>query len=121
MAFHISDIREDHVWWFGEIYSVLAAFADKPEYAISRIGEGRISIPDDQANDLGNFLRVILESYPAAIDLHVVKAAAKIDAILTRKSAGGEAFDEWFWTNAGFERHPEWKEIRSIAREFLLR
>jgi hypothetical protein len=121
VPFDVSQIKNDHFWLFGQIYAVLSAFADDPEKVISRIGGGTVSIPDDQANDLGNSLRVILQHYPGAVELKLVERAARFDEIFTRKSAGGEAFDEWFWTNAGFERHPEWDEIRAAAREFLIR
>ncbi len=57
-------IDDCDIWLFRELYAVLASFADKPQNSISRIGGGRISIPDDQGNDLGHFRQVILEKYP---------------------------------------------------------
>ena len=103
------------------LYSVLACFADDPQNSISRIGGGRISVPDDQANHLDHFLRAILEKYPDAADIRVVRVAQEIDAICGRRSLGGEAFDEFFWTNAGFQRHEDWLRIRELARTFLIR
>jgi hypothetical protein len=114
-------IDERDIWLFRELYFVLASFADTPEDTISRIGGGRISIPEDQANDLDHFRRVILERYPEATSLEVMRVATEIDAILSRRSLGGEAFDEHFWTNAGFQRHEDWLKIRELARAFLIR
>jgi orotate phosphoribosyltransferase len=59
-------IDERDMCLFRELYSVLACFADDPQNSISRIGGGRISVPDDQANHLDHFLRAILEKYPDA-------------------------------------------------------
>lgn len=114
-------IEECDLWWFRELYSVLAAFADEPGNTITRIGDGRISIPEDQAEDLVHFRECILTKYPGAADLLVMQVAGEIDAILDRKSRGGEAFDEWFWTNDGFQQHTDWSTIRERARAFLLR
>jgi hypothetical protein len=114
-------IEECDLWWFRELYFVLAAFADDPEYTISRIGGGSISIPDDQATHLDHFRRCILEKYPGCSDFEVMRVAREIDAILSRRSRGGEAFDAQFWTNAGFQRHEDWLTIRELAREFLIR
>lgn len=114
-------IDERDYWCFGQLYSVLAAFADEPSNTISRIGGGRISIPDDQANDLHIFRTTILEKYPDAADLEVMQVAAEIDDILLKYSRGGESFDEWFWTNKGFMEHPDWEKIRGLSRAFLVR
>lgn len=114
-------IDDCDIWLFRELYAVLASFADKPQNSISRIGGGRISIPDDQGNDLGHFRQVILEKYPDVAGLEVMRVATEIDAILSRRSFGGEAFDEYFWTNAGFQRHEDWLRIRELARAFLIR
>jgi hypothetical protein len=116
-----SGIQECDFWLFGQLYSVLAAFADDPANVIIRIGGGRISIPNDQANDLDHFRKAILGRYPEAADLQVMKVVAEIDEILDRYSLGGESYDEWFWTNAGFERHLVWDKIRELARAFLVR
>ena len=114
-------IKECDVWLFRELYSVLAAFADEPQYTIDRIGAGQIAIPDDQASHLHHFRRAILENYPDLANLEVVRAATEIDAIIDRRSRGGEAFDESFWTNEGFKDHVDWLKIRRIARDFLVR
>ena len=114
-------VEEGDYWWFVELYATLGAFADKPTNTISRIGSGRISIPEDHANHLANFRHCILAKYPNAEDLQVMRIAAEIDAILNQKSRGGESFEEEFWTNKGFISHPEWAKIRSIARAFLAR
>jgi hypothetical protein len=114
-------IQECDVWLFRELYFALAAFADDPQNTISRIGGGRISIPDDQANDLHNFLRCILEKYPDLASLAVMRVATDIDEIFSRRSLGDEAFDEWFWTNEGFQRHEDWLKIRELTRGFLIR
>jgi hypothetical protein len=117
----ISNIQESDLWSFGELYSVLTVFADDPTKAIIRIGGARISIPEDQANHLDHYYNLLIAKYPDAADLAVMKVVGQIDAILDRKSRGGESFDEWFWSNAGFERHPDWITIRELSREFLLR
>lgn len=114
-------IHERDMWWFRELYGVLACFADDPRNSISRIGGGRISVPEDQASHLDHFLRVILENYPDAADLAVVRVAKEMDAVLSRRSRGGEAFDEFFWTNVGFQRHDDWLTIRELSRAFLIR
>jgi hypothetical protein len=114
-------IDERDMCLFRELYDVLVCFADDPQNSISRIGGGRISVPDDQANHLDHFLRAILEKYPDATDLTVVRVAKEIDAVFGRRSLGGEAFDESFWTNAGFQRHEDWVRIRGLARAFLIR
>lgn len=115
------DIQECDFWWFGQLYSVLATFADDPANVIIRIGGGHISIPNDQANELGNLRQTILGKYPEAADLQVMRAVTEINEILARYSRGGDSFDEWFWTNAGFERHPVWDKIRELSRAFLVR
>lgn len=76
---------------------------------------------DDQANDAHHFRRSILEKYPSFASRVVMRVATDIDAILSRRSYGGESFDEWFWTNKGFLRHEDWQSIRELAREFLIR
>jgi hypothetical protein len=116
-----SGIQECDFWALGELYSVLAAFADGPTNVISRIGGGRISIPEDQANHLHNYYDLLRSKYPDAANMEVMKVVAEVDAILDRNSLGGESFDEWFWTNGGFERHDDWIKIRELSRAFLLR
>ena len=114
-------VDECDYWCFGQLYSVLAAFADDPTNAISRIGGRRISIPEDQANELHNFRTTILAKYPDAADLEVMRVVSEIDEILSKHSLGGESFDEWFWTNKGFMEHPDWEKIRELSRAFLVR
>ena len=115
-------VKECDVWLFRELYFVLADFADDPQNTISRIGGGRISIPDDRGNDLHRFRRAIVENYPdLATSLEVMQVATEIDGILDRRSRGGEGFEEWFWTNKGFLRHDDWLRIRELARDFLIR
>jgi hypothetical protein len=106
---------------FGELYAVVTAFADAPENTISRTGGGRISVTDDYANHLANFRKCILEKYPGAADAAIMQLVEELDSILTRRSFGGEAFEEEFWTNEAFQRHPDWQMIREKAWEFLLR
>lgn len=114
----VDDINECDYWWFGQLYSVLANFADDPENTISRLGP--ISIQDDLACDLDHFRRCILEKYPNAIDLEVMRVVTEINGILSRYSRGGESFDEWFWTNKGFMTHFDWDKIRELARAHLV-
>jgi hypothetical protein len=113
-------IEDCDLWWFRELYAILAAFADEPGNTIARIGES-ISVPEDQAEDLDHFRGCILAKYPAASDLGVMEVVEGIDAILDRRSRGGEGFEEGFWSNQGFREHPDWREIRNRARSFLLR
>jgi hypothetical protein len=117
----VGGIKDSDIFWFCELYSVLAAFADEPTNVISRIGGGRISIPEDQANHFGHYRECVLQTYPDAANLELMKVVTKIDAILDNRSLGGEAFDESFWTNGGFMRHPDWVCIRRLAREYLIR
>ena len=63
----------------------------------------------------------VFAKYPDAADLQVMRVVAEIDEILARKSENGESFEEWFWTNEGFLRHPVWGEIRELSRAFLVR
>ena len=115
-------IKECDMWLFRELYFVLADFADDPQNTISRIGGGRISIPEDRANDLHHFRRAIVENYPhLAAGLEVIQVATEIDAILARRNRDGEGFEKWFWTNKGFLQHDDWLTIRDIARNFLIR
>lgn len=114
-------IEDADVWLVRELYFALAAFADAPQYTISRIGGGRISIPEDQANDLDYFMRCVLEKYPWSEELSLMRVVSEIDVILTRRSVDGDAFDESFWTNEGFSGHPDWLQIRELARAFLIR
>lgn len=114
----VDDIRECDYWWFGQLYSVLADFADDPENTISRLG--RISIQDDLANHLDHFRTCILEKYPKAVDLEVMRVVTEINEILSRYSRGGESSDEWFWTNRGFMTHFDWDKIRKLARAHLV-
>jgi hypothetical protein len=117
----VDGVKERDFFLFGELYSVLAAFADDPSNTISRIGGGRISIPEDQSNHLDHYRRAILGKYPEAANLEVMRVVAEIDDIFSRYSAGGDSFDEWFWTNEGFQQHPIWDRIRELARAFLVR
>jgi hypothetical protein len=117
----LRDIKESHYWVFGEIYSVLAAFADDPNNVISRIGGGRIRVAEDQASHLHEMLRTIVENYSDADELEVIRVARKIHAMLAERSANGDLFDPTFWKNSGFIRHPDWADIRDRAREFLIR
>ena len=117
----LRDIKEPDYWLFGEVYAVLTAFADDPNNVIARIGGGRINVADDQANDLHEYLLKILSHYPEAADLGVIKVAQRILRMLDERSADGELFDPSFWKNSGFIRHPDWADIRDIAREFLIR
>ena len=114
-------IEDVDLWWFRELYFIPAAFADEPGNTISRIGEGRISLPDDQANDLAHFRECVLAKYPQAAHLQVMVVVAAIALILDSRSPRSESFQPWFWTNEGFASHHDWAETRSIARGFLLR
>jgi hypothetical protein len=113
-------IEDCDLWWFRELYAILAAFADEPGNTIARIGES-ISVPEDQAEDLAHFRSCILAKYPAASGLAVMGVVEGIDAILDRRSRGGDGFEEGFWSNQGFREHPDWQEIRDRSRLFLLR
>ncbi|OJW17878.1 MAG: hypothetical protein BGO49_30790 [Planctomycetales bacterium 71-10] len=117
------EIEECDLWWFRELTSVLGAFADDPEHTISRVGGGgEIAIGEDLAEDLHHYLvDCILAKYPEAAGLAIVQAAREIESALARKSFGGEAFEEDFWSNASFRDHPEWEAIRDRARAFLMR
>ena len=105
-----NDIRECDYWLFGQLYSVLADFADDPENVINRLGG--ISIQDDLTNHSAHFRTSILEKYPNAADLEVMRVVTEINEILSRYSRDGESFDEWFWTNRGFMTHFDWDKIR---------
>ena len=50
-----------------------------------------------------------------------MKVLAEINTLLDQRSNGGELFDEWFWTNDGFQHHGDWIKIREKARDVLLR
>jgi len=115
-----STIKECDMWLFGQVYAVLACFADLPKNSINRIGNGLVGVPDDQANELEQMLKAILSSYPHAKDFAVIRIAKEMDAIFGRYSLHGDLFDAAFWTNEGFEHHEGWQRIRSMAREFLL-
>lgn len=114
-------IEDTDVWLFRELYFVLATLADEPQNTIQRIGKGRISVPDDQANDLEHFRRCILEKYPWSADRMVIRTATAIDAILSRHNRSSRESEDWFWTNAGFLRHDDWATIRELPRELLVR
>lgn len=114
-------IRECDMWLLGQLYAILACFADLPKNSINRIGHGLIWVPDDQANELDQMLQAVLSNYPQAKDFEVVRVAMEMDAIFGRYGLHGDLFDEAFWTNEGFENHEGWQKIRSMAREFLLR
>lgn len=116
------EVEECDWWWFRELAAVLAAFADHPEHTIARVGGGKIDVGEDLGEDLEHFLDFcILAKYPDAAGLAVVQAGREIEAILARKSLGGEGYEEAFWSNESFRDHPEWKAIRGRARAFLLR
>ncbi|TWU50718.1 hypothetical protein Poly51_40110 [Rubripirellula tenax] len=117
----IDQIAARDFWCFGQLYAVLAAFADDPSNTISRIGGGRISVPDDQANELHNFRTTVLANYPDAAELELMQVVARVDSILSERSRGSAQFDEYFWTNKAFADHPDWDRIRMMAREFLVR
>ena len=114
-------IDEPDFSWLREVYDVLAAIADAPANTIGRIGGGKIFVADDLANHLDHFLQCMQTKYPESETLTVINVARQIDDILTRRSRGGESFDEWFWTNDGFENHADWNTIREMSREFLAR
>ena len=65
----IDGVEECDWWAFGELYSVLVAFADEPTQAIARIGGGRISIPEDQANHLDHFYNYLERNIPNPLAL----------------------------------------------------
>ncbi len=50
-----------------------------------------------------------------------MRGVAEIEAILDRRSLGGESFEEWFWMNDGVQRQPDCVKIRELARAFLVR
>jgi hypothetical protein len=113
---------EERDWWaFRELYSVLIAFADEPAQAISHIGGGRISLPEDQANHLDHFYNYLRTKYPEVAQLELMTLAAFFNDMLAERSRGGALFDEYFWTNDGFQHHPDWIAIRTKARQFLIR
>lgn len=114
-------IDEADYWWFVEIYSILAALADKPSHVISRLGGGRILVAEELATQLHQIYRAIIAKYPRASEWDVIKISAEIDSALAERSADGELFDKTFWSNAGFIRHPNWLTIRTLARSFLIR
>lgn len=66
-------VEDGDVWWFREIYSVLCAFTDAPSNSIKRIGNGQIPVPDDQANQLDNFLECIRGKYPQLKDSRSIR------------------------------------------------
>lgn len=117
----LDGIKDSDIWWFGELYSILVAFADEPTNVLSRIGGGRISVPEDHANHLDVYRKCVLQTYPEAANLDLMKVVTRIDAILRSRSLDGEAFDESFWTNSGFMHHADWVDIRRLAREYLIR
>ncbi len=112
-------IQEHDLWWFRELYSILAAFADEPENSIARLNG--VSVPEDQAEDLHHFRDCILSKYPDATRFAVMEVVEEINSILDRRSLQGGDLDVNFWTNQGFASHPDWKTIRGWARAFLLR
>lgn len=118
MNLHI--IEEGDIWLFARIYSTLASFADSPQNVIDKTSS-HYSLPDDQANDLDNCLRVILTKYPNAISFKVIAIAKEIDDILDYYSLNGPGFEEFFWTNEAFAIHDGWTKIRTMSRQFLLR
>lgn len=115
------EIAESDRHFFGFLYTVIADFADAPDLAISRISGGRFFVADDLASTLSNYYRLVHNKYPAAADLELMQFAAKLDAIFASRSRGGNGFDEMFWTNEGFQNHPDWQRIREEARTFLMR
>jgi hypothetical protein len=115
------DIHDDHIWRFLQLHFVLGEFADKPESVISRTGGGQIHVADDLANHLAVYLSFVLDNYPEAAGLEVVKMAASISGMLGKYTRDGERYDPTFWTNAGFIRHDGWLSIRKKCRELLVR
>jgi hypothetical protein len=115
------EIHDDHIGGFLQLHYVLREFADAPEGVISRTGGGQIPVAEDLTNHLAVHLSFVLENYPEAADLKVVKTAASISGMLGKYSRDGEWYDSTFWTNAGFIRHDGWLDIRERCREFLLR
>jgi hypothetical protein len=114
-------IEECDFWWFGELYGVVVAFADAPEHTIGRIGGGQIAVPEDQAEDLRHFRECILNKYPSAAGLAIMRLTAEFDEILAGRNPSGPGFERAFWTNEAFQRHPDWQMIRRKSQEFLLR
>lgn len=114
-------IEECHFWWVRELYNVLVSLADDPANTVARAGTGQIPVPEEQSGELALYEELILDHYPDAADLAVMRAVSEVREILSRKSLGGEDFEEWFWSDEGFETHHEWSQIREIARGFLFR
>jgi hypothetical protein len=106
-------------WSLREVLLVIVDFADPPDAAIARIGDGKISVPEDRAQDLDHFLKVALSRAPKLATVPLLRLAREIDRTLDRKSRGGPAFELGFWSNRGFRRHSEWKRIRRRCRKFL--
>ena len=115
-----SDIAEEHYWWFQHTYALLGRLADLPENTIARVGGGRISIPEDQGIELGQFRQCIHSWYSDATDMAVVSVVDCVHTILARCSRNGETFDGSFWTNGGYREHSDWDEIRRLVRAFLV-
>jgi hypothetical protein len=115
------EIAEHDRHLFGFLYAVIIDFADAPGMVINRVGGGRIDVADDLANSHGYYYRLASGKYPATSLLELMQLAARIDAILVSRGHGDERFDASFWTNEGFQNHPDWIEIREAARSFLMR
>lgn len=114
------DIKEDDLWLVRDLYQAIGAFADVPKRTIDQIGNGKISIPEDQAIEFDNCFNRLREKYPNFTKLRIMLMAEKIKKILDLRSHENEGFDEWFWTNRGFQMHPDWNVIREISRDILL-
>jgi hypothetical protein len=116
-----TEIEEADRHLFGFLYAVIADFADSPELVISRVGGASNFVADDLANSLVNYYRLARDKYPESLSLELMQLVSLIDRILTDRSRGGEKFDEAFWTNEGFQKHPDWQRIRTESRNFLMR
>lgn len=99
------------------LYNVLTTFADVPERVLDRLKQPRFMIWDDLASEINHWHSYFVNKYPAMEDLQLLQTTARIIEIFDRYS--GE--QDWFWTHKGYLGHPEWDEIRQIARGFLLR
>jgi hypothetical protein len=112
-------VEEQHWWWFRQVHDVLLDFAEDPDNILSRMGQ--INVAEDLACSLHESMKSIRSLYPDGIAPELMKAATKVDHVLAAKSLGGTAFEEDFWTNGAFGRHPDWVQIREICRDFLLK
>jgi hypothetical protein len=114
-------IEEEDYGVLRMLFEVVLGFADVPEYDVAKSGGERFALQDDYASTIGHYRKYLLNKYPDLADLAFMKLITEVDSIFARRGYGGEAFDEIFWTNHGYQHHPDWKAIREKAREFLLR